>query len=85
VTDKDDKLDDNLAENQDDEIIDLDAPGITQSSCEFCGRDYWIDANRYTAMHEHPGCATFDALDALSFVAENNKIKQKKLKNRPRA
>jgi hypothetical protein len=75
-------------EHTDDEdlpVIDLDAPGIVESSCEFCGKRYWIDPDRCTTMHEAPGCATFDALDALQFVIENNKIKLKRAKNRPQA
>jgi hypothetical protein len=66
-------------------IIDLDDPGITESRCEFCGNRYWIDSDKCTTMHEHPSCSVFDALDALSFVVENNKIKEKKRKNRPQA
>ena len=67
------------------EIINLDAPGIVEANCEFCDRRYWVDSNKCTAMHELPGCAMFDALDALSFVVENNKAKTKKLKNRAQA
>lgn len=77
--------DDDIAETQDDEIIDLSAPGITESSCEFCGKSYWVDPKRCVVMHESPSCPTFDVLDVTSFMAENNRIKLKKQKNRPQA
>lgn len=61
--------------------VDLNAPDIVKSSCEFCGQTYYIDPVGYTVMHDLPTCPNFDAMDVLEFVIDNRKIKQAKIAN----
>lgn len=64
--------------------IDFDskAPGVVECRCEFCGRLYWIDPKQCALAHEMPFCAEFRAMDVLSFMVENRKIKETKLASR---
>ena len=62
--------------------IDLEAPGIVSSHCEFCGRKYYIDPDGGRVMHELPMCPEFEAMDPMSFIVENRKIKETKLASR---
>ena len=57
--------------------VDLEAPGVIESSCEFCGQSYWIDPNPEDPklMHELPMCPDFEVMDPISFLVANRKIK----------
>ena len=63
--------------------IDLNKPWITQSTCEFCKLDIWVDTLEYALVHALPYCAEFEAMDVVSFLIENNKLKRARMeKNR---
>lgn len=65
--------------------FDSKAPGVVECTCEFCGRKYWIDPNQFALAHEMPFCPEFQAMDILSFMIENRKIKEAKAARRPSA
>ncbi len=56
--------------------VDLEAPGVVSSHCEFCGQTYYIDPNQGLLMHELPMCPEFEVMDPMSFVVQNREIKQ---------
>lgn len=61
----------------DDEFtFDPNDPNVVRSSCEFCGKAYYLDTNRYALIHDMPYCAEFDAMDVLAFARENRRIKE---------
>ena len=76
MQDDEDDLDLNLEE------IDLQAPGVAEYKCEFCGLSYYIDVNRLATLHDLPICAEFATMDILDFMQRNREIKEEK---RPKA
>lgn len=72
-------------ENQAPIRFDTEAAHVVACKCEFCGRPYWIDTQQYALAHEMPYCAEFQAMDVITFMSENNKIKMRKQSGRPSA
>lgn len=59
-------------------VPDVDTSKMLKSNCEFCGRRYWIDSVDFGVLHELPFCPEFGAMDPLTFVSQNNRIKERK-------
>jgi hypothetical protein len=76
-----DDLPENLPE------VDLTAEDVITTTCEYCGRKYWIlpSHDEGAIAHETPSCPDFLALDAVEFISRNNKIKLGKLDKAPKA
>ena len=63
--------------------FDSSAPGVVECRCEYCGKLYWIDVPQLALAHEMPHCPEFHAMDILTFMTENRKIKEAKAASRP--
>lgn len=65
-----------MSDAEDEPEVDLEAPGVVSSPCEFCGHTYYIDPENMRVMHDLPMCPQFETYEPLNFLRENRKIKQ---------
>lgn len=62
--------------------FDTEGPGVIKCSCEFCGRDYFIDTVNIALAHDLPMCPEFRAMEVVDFMRENNR---RKMARKPQA
>jgi len=61
-----------------DPTVDLEAPDVAESTCEFCKKKYWILPSQGAVAHELPYCLEFQTMEVLDYVRTNRETKEQR-------